>query len=92
MEDWNVVVSTRDGAFNDAAKLLRSFGRVHRTGLYNVLVMKVDKVAEFLDALRERAQNDAEIQSYFGRIVPVTATFAFRNVQNNNFPIQGRLW
>ncbi|HZZ77588.1 MAG TPA: hypothetical protein VFE62_03660 [Gemmataceae bacterium] len=44
MEDWNVVVSTRDGTCNDAAKLMRSFGHVHRTGLSNDLLMKVDKV------------------------------------------------
>jgi tRNA(Ser,Leu) C12 N-acetylase TAN1 len=82
MEDWNVVVSTRDGAFNQAMNCLRSFGTVHRTGLYNVVVMRVADVAEFLNALHERFQSDPRIRADCGRIVPVTATFSFQSPED----------
>lgn len=78
MQDWNIVATTRDGAFNRAARLLRRFGPVHRTGLYNVVVMRVDDVRRFLEQLRELIERDPEASASFGRIVPATTAFDFQ--------------
>ena len=47
MLDWNVVITVHDDNFTRARQLLSRFGKVKRTDFYNVLVMKVEDVAEF---------------------------------------------
>lgn len=90
MQDWNVVVSTREGDFNRASRFLRRLGTVHRTGMYNVLVMKVHDVAEFLETLR----GHPEMLPCFGKIVPVTTTFTFQSPEEfeNQAAAAARAW
>ena len=51
MLEWNVVVSVYEDGYKSAVRLLQPFGRVERTGYYNVLVMKVDDLSTFIDRL-----------------------------------------
>jgi tRNA(Ser,Leu) C12 N-acetylase TAN1 len=77
MEDWNVVVTIRDGGFRKALRFLRRLGPIDRTGLYNVLVMKPTDSQAFLEGLRQQWADDPSLASVVSRVMPVTHTFKF---------------
>ncbi len=81
MQDWNVVISLQERAFTRAFQLLGPLGVVSRTDFFNVLVMRVDDVRQFLEALRQRFVEDPEVRTILARVVPVTQTFSFQNVE-----------
>jgi hypothetical protein len=75
MEDWNVVATSRIGRFDEARKLLGKLGPVHRTGFYNVLVMRCDDVDRLLaDLVGLLASEKAAV----AHVRPARATFGFR--------------
>jgi tRNA(Ser,Leu) C12 N-acetylase TAN1 len=75
MEDWNVVATSRIGRFDDARKLLGKLGPVHRTGFYNVLVMRCDDVDRFLSDLLGLLAAEAGAVAH---VRPARTTFGFR--------------
>jgi len=75
MEDWNVVATSRIGRFEDARKLLGKLGPVHRTGFYNVLVMRCDDVDRFLGDLSGLLAPEGAAVAH---VRPARATFGFR--------------
>lgn len=77
MDDWNVVVTTRDGGFRQAIRFLRELGPVDRTGMFNVLVMRVNDIPMFLEELRSRWVESATASADISRVSPVSHTFAF---------------
>jgi tRNA(Ser,Leu) C12 N-acetylase TAN1 len=77
VDDWNVVVTTRDGGFRRAIRFLGQLGLVDRTGMFNVLVMKVADVRMFLEDLRARWAESAAAPAAISRVTPVTRTFEF---------------
>lgn len=77
MDDWNVVVTTRDGGFRRAIHFLRELGPVDSVGMFNVLVMNVADVRTFLEDLRSRWIKSATAPATIGRVSPVTHTFDF---------------
>jgi hypothetical protein len=46
--DWNVTVTLAEPTFHIARNLLARWGRLRRTGYFNVAVMKVQDTAAFL--------------------------------------------
>lgn len=79
MKDWNVVVTLRGRQFGRSVNLLRRFGEVASSGFFNVLLMRVDDAEAFLEHLRTRADEEAELLSLVARVMPVTQTFVFQN-------------
>lgn len=79
MQDWNVVVSVHDGGFTRACQLLDRFGQVKRTNFYNVLVMKVEDRAAFLDGFSELATVVPDILAVISRVMPTAKAFDFQN-------------
>ncbi|ADE15003.1 conserved hypothetical protein [Nitrosococcus halophilus Nc 4] len=77
MQQWNVVVST-SGAYNLAKDLLQEFGSVHRTDFYNVLVLEVPDIHEFLGQLHQRVAAEPSLRDILGHVIPVTTTFLFQ--------------
>jgi tRNA(Ser,Leu) C12 N-acetylase TAN1 len=79
--DWNVVVTTCSGA--DAFRLVRDrlceFGQVSRTDYWNVLVLCVDDVDEFLEDVEALATCNPSFASAISRVMPVTHTFSFQS-------------
>lgn len=75
--DWNVVVTTEPEGFDEAATLLTPLGLVRRTRYYNVLVMEVDDVGSFLEALDRRSEEEARLEEVISRVLPATRTFGF---------------
>lgn len=81
MRAWNVVATVYDKEFDEASRLLAPFGRVSRTDYYNVLVMQVEDVPRFLQALEDTTRQDASIANAVSRLVPVTHVFRFESPQ-----------
>ena len=79
MRDWNVVISVRERGFRPAFELLEELGPVAKTDFYNILVMKVDNIRNFLETLREWVQEDTHILSLISRVMPVIQTFNFQS-------------
>ncbi len=61
--DWNVIVTVRHD-FSRAMNLLRTFGAVERTGLFNVIMMRVPDVR----ALLEQIEQDRAHERFFETI------------------------
>ncbi len=81
MRDWNVVISVRERGFRPAFELLEELGPVAKTDFYNILVMKVDNIRNFLETLREWVQDDPHILSLISRVMPVIQTFNFQSAE-----------
>jgi len=81
MIDWNVVISIREHCYPRMRKLLKSCGRVDHTDYYNVLALKVDDVQEFLDTLRQAAEQDPALSHCLARVIPATRSFAFQSAE-----------
>ncbi len=77
ISDWNVVVSTQEGAYKQAKVLLKELGMVARTPYYNVFVMWVVDVRETLEELRSRCETNPKILEWLGHFVPATIMFNF---------------
>lgn len=73
--DWNVIITVRRD-FDRAIGLLRKLGTVERTGLYNVLVMRVPDVRALLDQVTEQAAREPFFD-VVSHVVPVTHKLAF---------------
>lgn len=78
MKDWNVVVSVNEKGFSQAVNILKEFGPISKTEFFNVLVMKVEDIAEMCDALKKRLENDPSFLSFLSRLIPVTKSFTFQ--------------
>ena len=78
--DWNVVVTVRQG-FDRAVSLLRELGTVERTGLYNVIVMRVPDVRALLDQIT-RLPVDEHFFATISHVVPVTHKLLFANAES----------
>jgi len=81
MRDWNVVISVRERGFRPAFELLEELGPVAKTDFYNILVMKVDNIRNFLETLREWVKEDTHILSLISRVMPVIQTFNFQSAE-----------
>src|SRR3989304_5283883 len=79
MQDWNVVISVREGGYSDARELLRQYAEVSRTHYFNVLVAKVDHPRDLLETLTELTATLPDIPKFLARVVPLTVTFDFNS-------------
>ncbi|WP_455208877.1 hypothetical protein [Kaarinaea lacus] len=77
--DWNVVVTVQEHGFKQAREFLHEFGRVHKTEYFNVLVMQVNDVEQFLEDMRTAISVNARILEAIARIMPVTDCFMFQS-------------
>ncbi len=78
MEEWNVVVTVREGRFRQAWGLVASLAAVARTPFYNVLAVHSADPAAFLAALEQRLA-DPLLTGCVARVVPVTTRFTFQS-------------
>lgn len=78
MRDWNVVVTIRERGFILACEFLEEFGRVEKTTFFNVLVMRVENIREFLEGLRREISEDPGTMKFLARVIPVAEVFDFR--------------
>jgi len=75
--DWNVVVTVVEHGFREACELLRRWGRVTRTGYYNVLGLQVADPAKFLEDFAAVVAVSPGLLNFVSHVVPAEASFAF---------------
>jgi tRNA(Ser,Leu) C12 N-acetylase TAN1 len=80
MEQWNVVISTYDGGYRPAKRVLARFGKLKRTPFFNVLFLQVDDTGWFLDHFDALASNDPQILTSISRVAPAAHTFTFHDL------------
>ena len=80
MLDWNVIVKVHEHSFSPAYLLLEELGKVYQSDFEDVLLLKVESVADFLEKFNHKLAKEPNILKNFSRIVPVTATFSFQSV------------
>ncbi|MFN3484016.1 MAG: RsmD family RNA methyltransferase [Planctomycetota bacterium] len=75
--DWNIVVSVREGRFNEARRLLAPLARPAKTPFFNLLTLKVEDPVRFLDDLGRLAAERPEAGEILGRVSPAQEAFFF---------------
>ena len=88
MLDWNVVISVQERGYRQAKAVLERYGEVSETEYFNVLVMKVGDIRQFLGDMRKLNEEEPQSLDGISRIVPVTATFFFQSPEE--FEIRAR--
>jgi len=78
MIDWNVVVTVRHD-FDRAVALMSELGAIERTGLYNVIVMRVPDVRELLDRIARK--RDPRFFATISHVVPVMYKLTFETAE-----------
>lgn len=82
MPDWNVVVTTKGGGFQQARQALGSLGDVEETGYHNVLGLRVDDPDTFLEKLEAMGSvNPDLLESWISRVVPADRSFEFSSAE-----------
>ena len=77
--DWNVIVTAKEHGFKKARDFLYEFGRVNKTEYFNVMVMRVETVDQFLDDIKTAISINKVILEYVARVIPLTNTFMFQS-------------
>lgn len=79
--NWNVVATTYPGSYAEARRLLRRYGEVTATEHFNVLVLTVPDVGEFLEELEDYTRKDMTLLNAASRIIPAQQSFDFQSPQ-----------
>lgn len=79
LADWNVVATVRGRGFVEACRVLEPFGELRRTGYYNVLVMRVEDPARFLEEFGRRVAMMPSLPAALGHVAPLSCCFDFRS-------------
>ena len=80
MKSWNVVVTVRHD-FGKALAALGELGTVERTGLYNVIAMRVPDVCALLDRIAQLPDRE-RVLAPIGHLVPVTHKLRFTSTED----------
>lgn len=81
MLDWNILVKVKEHNFSPAYIFLEKFGKVYQSDFENLLLLKVEAIAQFMAECDRAFKEDPKLLNLFERIVPVTATFNFQSAQ-----------
>ena len=81
MQTWNVVITVHEGYYQQAVGILESFGAVHKTDFFNVLVMEVDDPRGAMENLLAKMAEEPLAGAAIARFVPVSLTFYYKNVE-----------
>lgn len=76
--EWNVIVTVTERGYPEVRSLLQEYGHVEKSDFFNVLVMQVDDMEAFLEAMRRLYESLPPILTYIGRIIPVTHYFRYQ--------------
>jgi len=76
--DWNVVVTLPENTYREARRLLAKWGKVRRTGYFNVLALKVPDAIRFLGEFVEAVRETPGILNIVSHVMPAQAVFDFQ--------------
>jgi tRNA(Ser,Leu) C12 N-acetylase TAN1 len=86
--DWNVVISVQEQGYKAARQFLHEYGKIISTDYFNVMVMQVDNLQEFMDDMLMHYEMKTLALAYVGHIMPVSHRFRFQSV--DEFEIRAR--
>jgi tRNA(Ser,Leu) C12 N-acetylase TAN1 len=81
MHDWNVIVTINGDCFKAACDQLAPLGRVDHTRYYNVLAVKVDDIATFMETLCNVMSAFPDTRNSIARVAPVRESFTFQTAE-----------
>lgn len=77
--DWNVIVSVQQHGYKAARRLLHEYGKIRSTAFFNVMIMQVADIDEFLEDMHTLYSMHVPALEHIGRILPVTEQFVFQS-------------
>jgi|GEM_PF-159343 predicted phosphoribosyltransferase/tRNA(Ser,Leu) C12 N-acetylase TAN1 len=80
--DWNVVVTAHRGGGRTARRILRRFGRVERSGHYNVFLLTAAEPSKVLDGLELRAGSEPVLMDVLSRVAPAQTGFDYQTTED----------
>ncbi len=81
MQEWNAVISVHERGYRKALDVFGDFGEVRRTEFFNILLLRAEDSSAMLETLRVRALERPDSLAFLARLIPVTRTFTFQNVE-----------
>lgn len=79
MQDWNVIVTVREGTFQQARRFLETVGEVARTDYFNVLTAKVEDVRKSMEFLKVKVEEEPGTLNLIARFLPLSHIFNFQS-------------
>lgn len=79
MPSWNVIVTVREEGLRDAKRILRQFGTVEVSSFFNVLLVRVEDVSEFLHDFAGEFSKKPYFEDSISRVTPVMRSFVFNS-------------
>jgi len=80
MNDWNAVITVREGGFAPTRRLLAALGEVKKTEFFNILVMRAADPFQLLVDLQGQLAGNPDIAAWISRFIPMQQRFAFQSV------------
>lgn len=81
MNDWNAVITVREGGFTTACAFLEPYGKVGKTDFFNTLVMRVADPFQLLNELQEQLAANPAIAGWLSRFIPMQKRFSYQHVE-----------
>lgn len=76
--EWNVIVSVKDGGYKTARQFLHEYGQIRSTDFYNVLIMSVESIDDFLEDMHALYDMKVPALKVISRLVPATRRFTYQ--------------
>ena len=73
--EWNVIVSVHQHHFIAVRDFLYDYGNVKSTDYFNIMVMHVEDIEQFLQDMETAFSTATPVLNYVGHIMPVTHRF-----------------
>jgi tRNA(Ser,Leu) C12 N-acetylase TAN1 len=77
--DWNVVVTLPEKGLREARGVLRRWGRLARTGYYNVGTLTVEDPRRFLAEFTAAVDEAPGLLNFVSHVIPAQSSFDFRD-------------
>ena len=78
----NVVVTTQPDEYRRASQLLERFGTVEPTDFFNVLLLTVADIDQFIGDFCDRAASDPRLLQAVSRVMPLHSVFDYDGVED----------
>jgi tRNA(Ser,Leu) C12 N-acetylase TAN1 len=80
--DWNVVISVQNQGFKAAREFLHEYGKIKATDYFNVMIMQVNNIEDFLEDMRTLYEIQTPALIHIGRIMPVEHRFTYQTADD----------
>lgn len=82
MLDWNVVVGVKEDGHQAAQNVMERFGPVQRSGIGNVLTLKVEDPGALVEQIANLFDTEPGVRDVVSGVVPLQYTFDFEGEED----------